>query len=134
MKRIILATLTGNVLGLVANWAAVRVALPWLWSGVNDDASMLARMGLVAVSAIVLAAPPVLWGALGAWLARREQLWVGLACGLWGFALIDTVPASFPIAPGVWYAPAVLVLLSSMLGGWMLDLRAQARASAGPNR
>ena len=128
MKRIFLATLTGNALGLGANWAAVRLVLPWLWSGVNDDAGVLARMGLVAASAILLAAPPVLWGALGAWLARREQLWVGLACGLWGFVLIDSVPAVLPIASGVWYAPTVLVLLSSMLGGWMLDLRAQARA------
>jgi hypothetical protein len=128
MRRILLAMLTGNALGLGANWAAVRLVLPWLWSGVNDDASVLARMGLVAASAILIAAPPVLWGALGAWLARREQLWIGLACGLWGFVLIGSVPAVLPIAAGVWYAPTVLVLLSSMLGGWMLDLRAQARS------
>ena len=127
MRRILLATLISNALGLGANWAAVRLVLPWLWSGVNDDAGVPARMGLVAASAILIAAPPVLWGALGAWLARREQLWVGLACGLWGFALVSTVPAILPIASGVWYAPTVLVLLSSMLGGWMLDLRAQAR-------
>jgi len=47
---------------------------------------------------------------------------------LWGFSLVSTVPAVLPIASGVWYAPTVLVLLSSMLGGWMLDLRAQARS------
>lgn len=132
--RLALSVLLGNALGLGANWAAVRVVLPWLWSGVTDDAGVPARMGLVAASAILIAAPPVLWGALGAWLARREQLWVGLACGVWGFSLVSTVPAVLPIASGVWYAPTVLVLLSSMLGGWMLDLRAQARASAGPNR
>jgi hypothetical protein len=129
MRRIFVATLTCNALGLGVNWVAVRVLLPGLWAEANDDAGWLVRMGLVAASAILLAAPPVLWGALGAWIARRSQLWVGLACGLWGLALIGAVPPGLPIAPGIWYAPAVLVLLSSMLGGWMLDLRAQARSS-----
>jgi len=131
MKRLFFAMLTGNLLGLGANWASVRVLIPWLWSGTNAATGFLMRMGLITVSFILLAAPPVLWGALGAWLARRSELWVGLACGLWGFVLIDTVPAAFPIAAGVWYVPTVLVILSSALGGYMLDLRAQAHSLQG---
>ena len=128
--RVIACVFIGNALGLGANWASGRFVIPWLWSGVTDGTGLLARMGLVALSAILLAAPPVLWGALGAWLARRDELWVGLACGLWGFVLIDTVPDAFPIAAGVWYAPTVLVILSGALGGWMIDLRTQARVAS----
>jgi len=127
MKRIFFAMLAGNLLGFCVNWASARFVIPWLWSGVTDGTGLLARAGLMVLSAIVLSAASVLWGALGAWLARRDELWVGLACGLWGFVLIDTVPAAFPIAAGVWYTPTVLVILSSALGGYMLDLRAQAR-------
>lgn len=126
--RLAIAILFGNALGLSANWAAARELIPWLWSVVSEQTGLLGWIGLIAFSAILLAAPPVLAGALGAWLAQQAHLWVGLACGLWGFVLIDTVPASFPIASGVWYAPTILVILSSMLGGWMMDLRAQARA------
>jgi MFS family permease len=125
--RLALSVLLGNALGLGANWAAARIVLPWLWADTNLDTGFWARVGLVAASFILLAAPPVLAGALGAWLAQRAQLWVGLACGLWGFILIGAVPDVFPIAAGVWYAPTVLVILSSALGGWMLDMRASAR-------
>ena len=82
-------------------------------------------MALVAATAILFAAPPVLAGALGAWLAGRAQLAVGLLSGLWSLSLLQTVPAGLPVAPGLWYTTTVLVLLSGMLGGWMMDLRAQ---------
>jgi hypothetical protein len=58
--------------------------------------------------------------------SRVAQALVGLACGLWSLTLLGRVPAGFPIAAGVWYAPTILVLLSGALGGWMMDLRAAA--------
>lgn len=119
--------LSGNTLGLVAHQLATRILVPWIWS--RPSAMTLAQnVTLITASAILLASPSVLIGALGAWLARRGQLWVGLACGLWGLTLVGRVPAYYPIATGVWYAPAVLVLLSSAIGGWMVDLSAQADA------
>jgi hypothetical protein len=126
--RVAFAVIAGNGLGLAAHLAAIRLVIPWLWSGAGDATSLAASMGLVAVSFMLVAAPPVLLGALGAWLARRGQVWVGLTCGLWSLTLVGAVPAYFPIAPGVWYAPTVLVLLSGALGGWMVDLSAQARS------
>jgi hypothetical protein len=116
----------GNVLGLVAYQLAMQIVVPWLWSQMNGETTLLGGVLLIALSAIALAAPPVLLGALGAWLARRDELWVGLACGLWGVSLVGRVPEFYPIARGVWYAPAVLIILSSALGGWLIDLREQA--------
>lgn len=115
--RVVLAVLGGNGLGLAA-WSFAGLAIPRLWAGRSDQTHPLALMGLIAVSFVLLAAPPVLVGALSGWLARRAQMWVGLASGLWAFSLIGRVPADFPIAAGVWYAPTVLVLLSGALGGW----------------
>jgi hypothetical protein len=99
--------------------------LPRLWS--LAETGLPVGAGGIALAAIWLAAPPVLLGALGAWLARRAQVWVGLACGLWSVTLIDAAPKIYPIIVGIWYAPTVLVLLSGALGGWMLDLRAQVQ-------
>ena len=126
MSRLAIIILAANALGFTV-WQSALALIPRLWAGTNASTGLPTRVGLVAVSAMLMAAPPVLIGALGAWLARRAQTWVGLACGLWGLALIQTVPAAFPIAAGIWYAPTVLVILSSTLGGWLLDLRAQAR-------
>lgn len=126
MFRIVLAMVLGNVLGFGA-WRAAVSLLPALWSAVEAGAGPGARLGFLALTAVTLAAPPVLIGALAAWLARRAYLWVGLACGLWAFTLVNLVPVEFPIAAGVWYAPTVLILLSGALGGWMLDLRRQVR-------
>jgi len=87
-------------------------------AGRSEQTHPLLLTGLIAVSFVLLAAPPVLVGAFSGWLARRAQIWVGLASGLWALSLIGRVPAEFPIAAGVWYAPTVLVLLSGALGGW----------------
>ena len=116
--------MAGNLLGLSA-WTLAQAALPWLWRDSGTMSNLLLLMGLVAVTAILFAAPPVLAGALGAWLAGRAQMGVGLASGLWSLALLQSVPAGLPVAPGLWYATTVLVLLSGMLGGWMMELRAQ---------
>ncbi len=115
--RVVLAVLGGNGLGFAA-WGFAGLAIPRLWAGRSDQTHPLVLMGLIAVSFVLLAAPPVLVGALSGWLARRAQMWVGLASGLWAFSLIGRVPTDFPIAAGVWYAPTVLVLLSGALGGW----------------
>jgi hypothetical protein len=123
--RTLAAIVVGNLLGLAA-WTLARAALPWLWRGRAGLTNLPLLMGLVAVTAILFAAPPVLAGALGAWLAGRAQLGVGLASGLWSLALLQSVPAGLPVAPGLWYATTVLVLFSGMLGGWMMALRAQA--------
>ena len=123
--RTLAAIIVGNLLGLAA-WTLARAVLPWLWRGRGGLSSLPVLMGLVAATAILFAAPPVLAGALGAWLAGRAQLVVGLASGLWSVALLQSVPAGLPVAPGLWYATTVLVLLSGMLGGWMMALRAQA--------
>ena len=130
--RVVAAVFAGNILGIVSNQLAAQVLVPWLWARRAGGAGLVDGMGLIAASAILVAAPPVLLGALGAWLARRDQMWVGLACGLWGLSLIGSVPPSYPIARGVWYAPAVLVILSSTLGGWMLDLREQVHIKFEP--
>lgn len=116
-RRAVLAILGGNVLGYLA-WVFALQAIPRLWAGRSEHSHPLLLMGLIAASFVLIAAPPVLVGALSGWLARRAHLWVGLASGLWSLSLIGRVPADFPIAAGIWYAPAVLVLLSGALGGW----------------
>jgi hypothetical protein len=123
--RLCATVLLGNVLGYAA-WVGARLALPRLWDGQGPKTNFAMLVGLIALSVILVGAPPVLVGAFGGWLARRAQALVGLACGLWSLTLLGRVPAGFPIAAGVWYAPTILVLLSGALGGWMMDLRATA--------
>ena len=83
--RTLAAILVGNALGLLA-WTLARAALPWLWRERGAMTDLLLLMGLVAVTAILFAAPPVLAGALGA-LARRPRpagRWASsAACGHW---------------------------------------------------
>jgi hypothetical protein len=115
--RLSLASVGGNLLGYAA-WRVALAVIPRLWEGRSAGSHPLVLMGLVAVSFVLLAAPPVLIGALTGWAARRWHIWVGLASGLWAVSLIGRVPADFPLAAGLWYAPTVLVLLSGALGGW----------------
>ncbi len=129
--RILLSALLGNTLGFGA-WQLAGLLIPRLWAGRSASTNPLILIGLTAASFILLAAPPVLVAALSAAVARRAHLWVGLASGLWAVSLLGAVPAAFPIARGLWYAPTVLVLLSGMLGGWLMDLRGQAAPVASP--
>ena len=126
MRRILLVILLGNALGWSA-WILGWRALPLLWTSTDGSAGLGALVGRVAVSAMMMAAPPVLIAALSAWLARRAQVWVGLLSGLWSVVLIQSTPDSFPILSQVWFAPTVLILLSALFGGWMMDLREQAQ-------
>ena len=131
--RLVTIILLGNVLGYTA-WLGARVSIPLLWQGQSPKTNFLMLVGLTALTGILLAAPPVLVGALCGWLARRAQPLGGLVCGLWSLTLMGRVPANFPIAPGEWYVPTVLVLLSGALGGWMMALRAVAAKNASPGK
>ena len=118
-----LRSLVALALGNAAGYAAWRLGLgvvPALWAGQMPPSSVLALIGLTAVSAIVMAGPPVLVGALAARLAGRAHMLVGLLSGLWSLMLIRTVPAGLPIAPGLWFASTVLVLFSGGMGGWTM--------------
>jgi hypothetical protein len=129
MRRILLAIAFGNGLGWSA-WILGWRALPLVWANADQGAGLGVLVGRVAVSAMMMAAPPVLIGALSAWLARRAQVWVGLLSGLWSVILIQSTPESFPLFSQVWFAPTVLILLSALFGGWMIDLRAQVRSAS----
>lgn len=122
-------------LGNLCGWGAWRLglwALPALWAGQLPPSSVLALIGLTAVSAIVMAGPPVLVGALAARLAGRAHLAVGLLSGLWSLTLLRLVPAGLPIAPGLWYASTVLVLFSGAMGGWTMTYTGRSRAAPLP--
>ena len=118
--RIGLAVVGGNLLGFGA-WQLAGALIPRLWAGRTELSHPLVLMGLIFISSVLFAGPPVFVGALSGWVARRWHIWVGLASGLWAISLIGRVPVDFPIAPGLWYAPAVLVLLSGALGGWSIS-------------
>lgn len=124
--RLVIAIIIGNLLGWGA-WAFGWRVLPFIWANVDERAGWSVLISRVAVSAMMMAAPPVLIGALTARLARRAQVWAGLLSGLWSVTLIQSTPESFPILSQVWFAPTVLVLLSALFGGWMMDLRSQAQ-------
>ncbi len=118
--RPLLAVLLGNLSG----WGAWRLGLwviPQLWAGLTPQSNVFTLIALTGVSAIVMAGPPVLVGALAARLAGRAHVLVGLLSGLWSLQLISTVPAGLPIAPGLWFASTVLVLFSGAMGGWTMS-------------
>lgn len=110
-------------LGNLCGWGAWRLgvwALPAMWARLTPQSSVLVLILMTAISAIVMAGPPVLVGALAAGLAGRAHIGVGLLSGLWSLMLIRTVPAGLPIAPGLWFASTVLVLFSGGMGGWTM--------------
>lgn len=121
--RIVLAAVAGNLAGYAA-WRFAQAAIPRLWAGQTPESPLPGLLALTALTFILLAAPPVLAGALAAWLARRVPVVVGLLSGLWSLILLQPVPAGLPIAPGLWYASTLLVLLSGAAGGWTMQMRA----------
>jgi hypothetical protein len=100
-------------------------AIPRLWAGQTPESDLGGLLALTALTFILLAAPPVLVGALAGWLARRVPVVVGLLSGLWSLSLLQPVPAELPIAPGLWYASTLLVLLSGAAGGWTMSWAAR---------
>jgi hypothetical protein len=129
--RLALAGLGGNAAG----YAAFRGAL-WatrlLWrssAGVGaPNGSLGGRVLLVAVTAILFAAPPVLIGALAAHVAGRARPWAGLAAGLWGMGFAWWWPEVPLLGPQAWVGPAILVLLSGLVGGWLMEQRGAGNA------
>lgn len=122
MVRAVLAGLLGNGLGY-GLWRVTWWLLPGLWAG--GETGLAARVGALVLTAVLIAGPPVLIGALSAALARRARLGIGLASGVWSIALIRVLPDPVPYLGPIWFAPTILILLSGALGGWMIELRAQ---------
>ena len=124
--RFFFAVLLGNTLGFLA-WRGAQWFVPQIWAQAEEPMQFATRLALIAFSAIVLAAPPVLLGAFSAWLAKTAPAIAGFASGLWSLLLIGALPNGLHLATPIWYAPAVLVLLSCTIGGWMVDLRFQVQ-------
>jgi hypothetical protein len=122
------AILLGNLAGFAA-WQLAWAAIPRLWAGQTPESPAAGLLALTALTFILLASPPVLAGALAAWLARRAPVLVGLLSGLWSVALLQPVPAELPLAPGLWYASTLLVLLSGAAGGWTMQARVLGRTT-----
>jgi hypothetical protein len=121
--RIGSAVVVGNLAGYGA-WQFAWVAIPRLWAGQTPESPLAGLLALTALTFVLLAAPPVLAGALAGWLARRAPIVVGLLSGMWSLILLQPVPTELPIAPGLWYASTLLVLLSGAAGGWTMQIRA----------
>jgi hypothetical protein len=120
--RLIGAIVAGNLAGYAA-WRFAQVVIPQMWAGQTPQSNALWLLALTGLTFILLATPPVLVGALTAWLARRAPVAVGLLSGLWSLILLQPVPAELPIASGLWYASTLLVLLSGAAGGWTMARR-----------
>ena len=126
-----LAALGGNVAGYAAFRAALWATLILWRSSLGADApdgDFGARILLVALTAVLFAAPPVLIGALAARLAGRARPWVGLLAGSWAIGFAWWWPNVPLLGPEAWVGPVVLVLLSGLVGGWLIDQRAAVRA------
>ena len=82
------------------------------------------RLTLIAVSAILFAAPPVILGALAAKVAARHELFAGLAASLWGVSAIQWWP-TIPTLPSEKLAGADDVNLFIGLDGGVGDDRIQ---------
>jgi len=121
------AALVGNLAGYAA-WRFAQAAIPRLWTGQTPESPLPGLLALTALTFILLATPPVLAGALAGWLARRAPVVVGLLSGLWSLILLQPVPAELPLAPGLWYASTLLVLLSGAAGGWTMSWAARPAA------
>ena len=119
--RFLISLILGNLFGL----AFLRLALLGtnaIWSGVKPDASFSTHVLLIGLTAILFATPPVIIGALTALAARRAGLWAGIGSGLWSFGFAAWWPEPIPyLPPEAWLAPTMLVLLSGMVGGWLID-------------
>lgn len=125
--RIALAIFLGNLFGYglfrLAAWAS---SASWQNGPPSSFGELMWRIGLTAIS---FGAPPILMGALAARLAGSFEPAVGLAAALWGVTARQWWPATVPLLPPEsWVAPMTLILLSGLLGGWLIGLRAASTA------
>lgn len=124
--RVVGVVALGNALGW-GMWHLALWVIPELWRGkVIGEENFLELLALTGLSFICLATPHVLIGALAGRLARRWPFLVGLACGLWSFSLVQTLPPGFPIGTSIWYVPTLLILASGAAGGWLMELHVMA--------
>jgi hypothetical protein len=77
-------------------------------------------MLLIAVTAMVFAAPPVIVGALAARVAGAYEPYIGLAAAFWGVSAQSWWPAIPQLPAESWIAPMALIMMSGMIGGWMV--------------
>ena len=124
--RLIAAILGGNIVGYAAFRAAAWFT-PQLWIAAGDEITFGMRLTLIALSAILFAAPPVIIGAMAAKAASRHELFAGLAASAWGMSAIQWWP-SIPTLPSEsWLAPMTLIFLSGLMGAWvMISFNARA--------
>jgi hypothetical protein len=126
------ALILGNALGYgLFRLAAWSVAQLWRSGPPQSFGELLLRLGL---SAMAFGAPPVIVGALAAAAAGRYEPWIGLGAALWGFTARFWWPAVVPLLPPEsWVAPMTLILVSGLVGGWLVGSRS-ARSPAGAGR
>lgn len=120
--RVGLAVLAGNGLGYgffrLAGWFSTGL---WRLGPPPDFGALLLR---ICLTAIVFSTPPVIVAALMARLAGKFEPWVGLGTALWGITARWWWPASVPLLPAEsWVAPLSLILISGLIGGWLVGGR-----------
>ncbi|MBI3362989.1 MAG: hypothetical protein HY023_17950 [Chloroflexi bacterium] len=121
----------GNLAGFGAFRFAVEVT-PLLWQNglslARPENDLWLRLILTAATAMLFASPPVLIGALAARLAGHVRSWIGMAAGLWGFGFVQWWPPLPLLSREAWLGPTILILLSGLVGGWLMETRATVRA------
>ena len=108
----------------VSGYAAFRLAIwltPTWWGTVTTNSTVFQLMALIALTTIIFAAPPVVIGALAARVAATYEPYVGLAATLWGVGLRLWWPLIPQLPAESWIAPMCLILMSGMIGGWLMS-------------
>jgi hypothetical protein len=120
--RIVLAVVLGNILGYglfrLAAWAS---AFSWNEGVPPTFGALIWRISLTAIA---FGAPPVLMGALAGQVAGRYEAAVGVGAALWGVSARQWWPEVVPLLPPEsWVAPMTIILLSGLVGGWLVGTR-----------
>jgi hypothetical protein len=120
--RVSLSIVLGNALGYglfrLAGWATPQL---WRDGPPSSFGTLVFRMMVVAIS---FGTPPVFVGAVMARLAGRYEPWVGLGSALWGLSARFWWPQTVPfLPPQSWVAPTMLILMSGLIGGWLIGNR-----------
>lgn len=117
--RLIVAIIGGNIVGYAAFRAAAWFT-PQLWIAAGEEITFGMRLTLIAISAILFAAPSVIIGALAAKVAARHELFAGLAASVWGVSAIQWWPIIPALPSESWLAPMTLIFLSGLMGAWVM--------------